>query len=165
MICTPSHHFLDQFGSFPPISEMVVRVRRVMTPTGALTEVAVERIVYSAETVDLFARAVVAGMSAGGAALQPVEVDGWQTYNFEVEDVHTYVAGGVRVHNTSYGWAHEADLGLGEKVRHDAVRRGVPGDYAASLGRALVAEKLNSHKVNQCQGQYSCTLPPGGQGR
>lgn len=35
----------------------------------------------------------------GNVALQPVAQDGWQTYNFEVEDFHTYVAGGLRVHN------------------------------------------------------------------
>ncbi len=27
--------------------------------------------------------------------------DGWQTYNFEVAETHTYIAGGVRVHNQS----------------------------------------------------------------
>jgi hypothetical protein len=27
--------------------------------------------------------------------------EGWRTYNFEVEGLHTYVAGGVRVHNSS----------------------------------------------------------------
>jgi hypothetical protein len=33
--------------------------------------------------------------------LAPRIEQGWKTYNFEVEDLHTYVAGGVRVHNDS----------------------------------------------------------------
>ncbi len=37
----------------------------------------------------------------GTTALKPSVKSGWKTYNFEVEDLHTYVANGVRVHNDS----------------------------------------------------------------
>lgn len=90
LVVTPGHHFLDQFGNFPPLSEMIKDGRAtIVLASGELMEVTAERIVYSAETAHLFERATVSGMSAGGAALQPVEVEGWQTYNFEVEDLHT----------------------------------------------------------------------------
>ena len=60
------------------------------------------RIVYSAETADQFEQAErVVYDSVGGLALAPRVEQGWKTYNFEVEELHTYVAGGVRVHNHS----------------------------------------------------------------
>ena len=104
LVATPGHHFLNEFGHFPRIDEMVKAGRAtVVLASGALTEVTAERILYSAETAHMFERATSVGMVAGNAALQPAEIDAWQTYNIEVEDLHTYVAEGVRVHNTS-GW-------------------------------------------------------------
>ena len=49
----------------------------------------------------MFERALAHGAMSGNAMLQPMELDAWATYNFEVEELHTYVAGGVRVHNDS----------------------------------------------------------------
>ncbi|MCA3284156.1 MAG: hypothetical protein ING16_14930, partial [Roseomonas sp.] len=37
--------------------------------------------------------------TSGTAALAPQQKDGWCTYNFEVQGLHTYVADDVRVHN------------------------------------------------------------------
>ena len=102
LIATPGHHFLDRFGSFPTIEEMLQNGRAtVVLASGDLTEVTAERITYSAETAHLFEQAQAVGMIAGNAALKPAAIDAWQTYNFEVEDLHTYVASGVRVHNSS----------------------------------------------------------------
>ena len=67
---------------------------------GETTEVTAERIVFSAETADMFERAY-ASQAVGNALLKPQPIDAWVTYNFEVEEHHTYVAGGVRVHNES----------------------------------------------------------------
>ena len=33
--------------------------------------------------------------------MKPEWKKGWKTYNFEVEKYHTYIAGGIRVHNES----------------------------------------------------------------
>jgi hypothetical protein len=46
-----------------------------------------------------------AGLAAieHGLALASREVTGWRAYNFEVAGTHTYIAGGLRVHNTSIG--------------------------------------------------------------
>ena len=102
LIATPGHRFLDQFGQFPTIGEMARNgSAKVVLASGTLTEVGAERIAFSADTAHLFERGVAEGLSVGNAALKPVEVDGWQTYNIEVEDLHTYIAGGVRVHNDS----------------------------------------------------------------
>lgn len=97
LVATPGHHFLDQFGQFPTIAEMTRSGRAtVVLASGELAEVTAERIDYSAETAHLFERAVAQGAVAGNAAAQPVELDAWATYNFEVEDLHTYVAEGAR---------------------------------------------------------------------
>ncbi|NJN35797.1 MAG: hypothetical protein HC794_00585, partial [Nitrospiraceae bacterium] len=102
MISTSGHHFLDQFGQFPTIDAMLQQgVATVVLASGELVEVRAERIVYSAQTAHMFERAVAHSAVSGNAALQPVELDAWATYNFEVEELHTYIAGGVRVHNTS----------------------------------------------------------------
>jgi Ca2+-binding RTX toxin-like protein len=102
LVATPGHHFLDQFGKFPPLEEMLQNGRAtVVLASGELAEVAAESIVYSAHTAHLFEQAQAVGMVAGNAALKPQMINGWATYNFEVEGLHTYVAGGVRVHNKS----------------------------------------------------------------
>jgi hypothetical protein len=102
LIATPGHHMLDQYGRFPRLDAMLREGRAtVVLASGALAEVLAERIVYSAATAHLFERAQSALAIAGNAALKPAPVDAWATYNFEVEELHTYVAGGVRVHNDS----------------------------------------------------------------
>ncbi|WP_208352882.1 calcium-binding protein [Pseudaestuariivita rosea] len=101
LISTPGHHFLDQFGDFPTVENMLRDGHAtVVLASGELTEVTAERIVYSAETADLFERAEVAAQ-VGNTALKSEPAEAWVTYNFEVEDLHTYVAGGIRVHNQS----------------------------------------------------------------
>ncbi|MQB11572.1 hypothetical protein DXT96_17155 [Agrobacterium sp. ICMP 6402] len=137
LICTPGHHFLDQFGNFPPIEELIAAGRATLVlASGELVEVSAERIVYSVETADLFEKAKVQGAVAGATAFQPVVVEGWQTYNFEVEDLHTYVAGGVRVHNISADWAHDEDRALAKTLQALVVSK-VPIEYAVSLGQGV----------------------------
>lgn len=131
LIATPGHHFLDRFGNFPTIEEMLENGKAtVVLASGELTEVTAERIVYSAETAHLFEQAQAVGMVAGNAALKHAAVDGWQTYNFEVEDLHTYVAGGVRVHNSS------DDQGVIEDSIHPAYMQA--GDKATDSWTALL---------------------------
>ena len=102
LVTTPGHHFLNQFGQFRTIDAMIQNGRAtVVLASGELAEVSAERIVWSAETADMFERAHTAPVTLGNLALKPEPVDSWQTYNFEVEEFHTYVAGGARVHNES----------------------------------------------------------------
>ena len=101
LITTPGHHFLNDLGQFPTIAAMLRDGQTtVVLADGSLTQVTATRISYAADTAHLFDRAL-SFAATGNAAAQAVELDCWQTYNFEVEDLHTYVAGGVRVHNES----------------------------------------------------------------
>ncbi len=103
LVVTPGHRFLNRYGEFQSIGEMIAAGRaEVVLASGELAEVTAERIVYSAETADMFERAVAYVDAGDGTAAKPTKLDGWQTYNFEVEELHTYVAGGVRVHNDSW---------------------------------------------------------------
>jgi hypothetical protein len=104
LIATPGHHFLDRFGHFPTLDDMIRSGRATaVLASGELAEVTAEYIHWSAETAHLFVRAQAQALAVGNAAMQPVPADAWASYNFEVEDLHTYVAGGVRVHNISGG--------------------------------------------------------------
>ena len=135
LFATPGHHFLDQFGQFPPLENMVSEGRaKVVLASGELAEVSAERVVYSAETSHLFEQAHSYGMIAGNAALQPVGMDAWQTYNFEVEDLHTYVAEGVRVHNKS-GWLGALGNGLDDAL--DSALGAKPGGVVDTITDAL----------------------------
>ena len=106
LTCTPGHHFLDEFGNFSTIAEILERSggeeATIVLADGRLQRVSARRVVYSAETAHLYERASkLETPVVGGLALSPVVIEGWATYNFEVEDLHTYIAGGVRVHNDS----------------------------------------------------------------
>ncbi|QQM33128.1 hypothetical protein JET14_22010 (plasmid) [Martelella lutilitoris] len=102
LVVTPGHRFLTETGAFEKIGDMLENGRaRIVLASGVVVEATAEKIVYSQETAGLFERARTYGVSSGNAALAPVEQDAWQSYNFEVEDLHTYVAEGVRVHNDS----------------------------------------------------------------
>ncbi|MCW1754959.1 Hint domain-containing protein [Rhizobium acaciae] len=110
LTCTPGHHFLDEFGNYPAIAELLLRgagKARIVMSDGELREVSGRRIAWSEEAAELFGgRARIPAQALGGLALAESGVDAWQTYNFEVEDLHTYIAGGVRVHNISDLVAH-----------------------------------------------------------
>ncbi|MFY7819796.1 MAG: hypothetical protein ACOVP3_02995, partial [Rhodoluna sp.] len=59
-------------------------------------------VVFSAENAGQFeAGEMLRHRMAGSSALAPAFEQGWRTYNFEVAGSHTYVAGGLRVHNRS----------------------------------------------------------------
>ncbi|QFT33325.1 hypothetical protein FIV00_22735 [Labrenzia sp. THAF82] len=104
LVTTPSHQFLATHGGFREIESLVSGGKgRVVLADGSEAEVTSERIVYCAATADMFEQAEgYAYPENGNLALKPVFKQGWKTYNFEVEDFHTYVAGGVRVHNDSW---------------------------------------------------------------
>ncbi len=104
LVTTPGHHFLAAQGGFHEIESLVSGGHgTVVLANGSEAEVTSERIVYSAATADMFEQAEgYVYPENGNLALKPVYKKGWKTYNFEVEDFHTYVAGGVRVHNDSW---------------------------------------------------------------
>lgn len=111
---TPGHHFLDPFGTFRPIADILATDGQIVLEDSSVTKVSGEFIHYSSDTASQFEEAEgYATPTVGGLALAPVYKRGWKTYNFEVEDLHTYVAGGVRVHNASVFTATGKDLTVG----------------------------------------------------
>jgi hypothetical protein len=81
----------------------------------------------------------------GGAALKPEVRRGWRTYNFEVERLHTYVAGGVRVHNRSENL--EAYAALMDYARSRGLGyRGMAAEYGRDVARAT-ARGMDPHLV------------------
>ncbi len=74
LVTTPGHHFLDRFGNYPTIGEMLENGRAtVVLASGELTEVTAERITYSAQTPHLFEQAQAVGMAAN-CSRQLIEV-------------------------------------------------------------------------------------------
>lgn len=98
---TPGHRFLDAEGQFRRIDQIITDPSpTVVLADGSLVQVNAKRIVWSEQTRHLFEEAEAVAMAAGDG-LAHYGRGAWRSYNFEVEDLHTYVAGGVRVHNDS----------------------------------------------------------------
>lgn len=99
---TPGHRFLDAFGQFRTVEDILATDGQVVLEDGSLAKVTGEYIRYTEETAHLYEQAEGdVTPVVGELAMGPVYKKGWKTYNFEVEDYHTYIAGGVRVHNAS----------------------------------------------------------------
>lgn len=97
---TPGHRFLTPQGHFCRIDDILSHDSQIVLSDGSIAAITAERIAYSAETAHCYEEAVIAEYRfAGGLALAPQLKKGWKTYNLEVEGLHTYVAGGTRVHN------------------------------------------------------------------
>ena len=101
---TPGHLFLTETGRFERIDSIVARGGMIVAADGDVERVTAERVVYSDATRHLYEEAEDVGYgSLGSSALAPQIRRGWRTYNFEVEQLHTYIAAGHRVHNDSIG--------------------------------------------------------------
>jgi hypothetical protein len=102
MQITPGHVLLDAQGHWRTIEQILATDSRTVLADGSVQEITAERIDYSQSTAHLFEQVErVVYPTDGGLAMAPKIERGWRTYNFEVEDFHTYVAGGIRVHNDS----------------------------------------------------------------
>ena len=133
---TPGHHFLNEHGGFERIDALVSRGGMIVREDGSCERVTAERIVYSEATRHLYEEAEeIVYASAGGAALKPEVRRGWRTYNFEVEDLHTYIAGGVRVHNQSL----QDYLALSAMMKNNSYVAVAYGDIATRWGPAAAA--------------------------
>ncbi|MGJ8531684.1 MAG: LysM peptidoglycan-binding domain-containing protein [Alphaproteobacteria bacterium] len=118
----------------------------VILANGEEARVKAERIVYSAETAHLFEQAQSVASVSGNLAVKPEPVAGWQTYNFEVEELHTYIAGGVRVHNMSY----DITIQPGDTLSEIALKHGTTvaalqweNDYIQDPNKIYAGNKLH----------------------
>jgi len=105
LVVTPGHQVLSRDGSFSRISDLLERGHgsaELTTREGEIVEISGRPISFTADTADLYEHAEIQKYGfVGSVALKPEEAVGWKTYNFEVEGLHTYIAGGIRVHNDS----------------------------------------------------------------
>jgi hypothetical protein len=117
LVATPGHNMLDKFGGFSRLDALVKgNICEIILSSGDCIMAQAERLVYTSATADMFEQATAMAATSGALAIAPHTLDAWATYNFEVEDLHTYVAGGVRVHNDSL-FRPVTDLGrLGDNV-------------------------------------------------
>jgi len=117
LIVTPGHHFLAPSGDFRTIADILANDGMIVLESGRQLKVSGQYVSYSTSTAGQFEQAeVYMNLSFGAHALAPELRRGWRTYNFEVEELHTYVAGGVRVHNQSVIIGSGADKPVGPAV-------------------------------------------------
>lgn len=92
---TPGHHFLTPNGNFNSIESIIESSKQIVSANGQTIEVSARKIL---------ARTLV-GTEGTDYVFNGLAFDDkngpWETYNFEVEDLHTYIADGIRVHNKS----------------------------------------------------------------
>ncbi|WP_422376203.1 DUF4214 domain-containing protein [Roseibium sp.] len=107
----------------------------------------------------------------GNLAVKPVYKKGWKTYNFEVEDFHTYVAGGVRVHNDSWndkkGFEfHKEDYGTGEAYALTELEGVVPvNGYAVTAYRVAQNVSYDATPQGRAEAVSFGTAVEGGSNR
>ncbi len=98
---TPGHPFQTPTGEFKTLRELFAfgaSNSELVLASGETVTAQATLITYSAETAHLF-EAAQALPALGNLAIDAQSANGWNTYNFEVEGNHTYVANGIRVHN------------------------------------------------------------------
>ncbi|MCK8485485.1 hypothetical protein MUY21_15695 [Aliiroseovarius sp. S2029] len=145
---TPGHAFLDETGRFTKIGDLLRlggNSARLIDEDGEVITVTGTWLHYSVETAHLFERATTRSIIVdGNIAFKEYVVEGWKTYNFEVSEHHTYVAGGIRVHNTSGDFY--TDPVTGHKLFDD---HSTPG----------IVERIDITTFNQHH--FTSTNPPG----
>ncbi|MFN7308993.1 MAG: Hint domain-containing protein, partial [Acetobacteraceae bacterium] len=149
---TPGHRVMTASGQFMRADAAVAANVALAMADGSAIDFKAQRIAYEADTAVLFEQAEQFSYGHdGNTALAPAIEQGWRTYNFEVEERHTYIAAGLRVHNDSLGAAMTLGGSIGSFIAdqmlvatgHDniALRFGV-GAIAGRLGSWV---SLNSH--------------------
>ncbi|WP_431310711.1 DUF4214 domain-containing protein [Labrys miyagiensis] len=102
IVVTPGHRFLNENGKFERIDSIVARGGSIVSAHGATTRATAVYLKYNEFTRSNYEEALGSEEFVEGTAALSVEVSrGWRTYNFEVEELHTYIADGFRVHNDS----------------------------------------------------------------
>lgn len=105
LFVTRGHTFLDETGSFLKIGDLLRfggGKARIVDETGEILSVSGQILNFTSETASMFECASERTMYVDGSLAFKEDIqEGWKTYNFEVQGNHTYIAGGVRVHNES----------------------------------------------------------------
>ncbi|MEQ1718806.1 MAG: hypothetical protein ABL907_22935, partial [Hyphomicrobium sp.] len=95
---TPSHRYLRPDGSFEEIATILAMDGMVVAADGTPTQVT-GRLIRATDAGSDATWIEQDPINVGGVLVRPAPIFGWRTYNFTVEGLHTYIAGGLRVHN------------------------------------------------------------------
>lgn len=101
---TPEHQFLTPIGSFQEIGKLLKNSNNnsvsIVDKNGVIVSVECEYVQYNDNNSYLFEESEMQICSSNGAVAEEIKTKkGWKTYNFEVENLHTYIASDIRVHN------------------------------------------------------------------
>lgn len=95
---TPNHPYLRPDGSFAAIQNILATDGLVVDAMGVVCHV-MGRVIRATDAGSDATLIEQEPNSIGRTLVKPLPTLGWLTYNFTVEGLHTYVAGGFRVHN------------------------------------------------------------------
>ncbi|MEJ2818036.1 DUF4214 domain-containing protein [Caulobacter sp. CCG-8] len=132
-LITPGHYVLTEDGSFDRVEDVLEAGRRLVDVSGVV------------RSVDW--REVSVANHLSGTSGAPVDLEVWATYNLTVEGLHTYVAGGLRVHNDS---AQELMALLGATIIDEGSYNPSTGVYSNVKGQTAdgVIITMNAADVN-----------------
>ncbi len=143
LFVTPGHHFLDSTGKFRTIEDLLENESNsavLVDENGSLLTVVGNRVDFGLENIDAFEiDESSSSLDRGESESSGSRSAGWKTYNFEVAEHHTYIAGGVRVHNQSI------DIELDSRGSVSSFTlAALPGVDFVYEGRGFVGPKLMS---------------------
>ncbi|MGH6817101.1 MAG: Hint domain-containing protein, partial [Hyphomicrobiaceae bacterium] len=95
---TPGHPYLRPDGSFLAITDIISSDGLVVDAAGKIRHVT-GRPMRATDTASDAQWLEPDLIAVGRVLAKQAPVLGWRTYNFTVEGLHTYIAGGYRVHN------------------------------------------------------------------
>ena len=132
-LITPSHFVFNGDGRFQRIEEMLDGAAMLVGAEGTLLPFTWER------------RSAAAVQDGATGAVTVAEL--WPTYNLTVEDLHTYVADGIRVHNDS---VEDLMAHLGAVITDDGSYDPATGVYKNVVGETTdgVTITMNAVDVN-----------------
>lgn len=95
---TSAHRFLSTDGAFRRIDEIIAGDSSVLFADGTVDLVSARRVSVR-EIASMGLDSGAHQQSSPACDSKELEQISWETYNFEVEELHTYIAAGIRVHN------------------------------------------------------------------
>gem|GEM_PF-3973769 len=142
---TPGHRVMTASGQFMRADAAVAANVALAMADGSGVDIKARRIAYEADTAALFEQAEQFSYGHdGNTALAPAIEQGWRTYNFEVEERHTYIAAGLRVHNDSIQGAIQLGSSIGSFIADQMLVATGHDNIALRFGVGAIAGRLGS---------------------
>ncbi|MFN7594189.1 MAG: hypothetical protein ACK5PU_01105, partial [bacterium] len=142
---TPGHRVMTACGQFMRADAAVAANMPLAMADVSAIDFKARRIAYEADTAALFEQAEQFSYGHdGNTALAPAIEQGWRTYNFEVEERHTYIAAGLRVHNDSIQGAIQLGSSIGSFIADQMLVATGHDNIALRFGVGAIAGRLGS---------------------